>query len=539
VLSQTTEPLRHAPSALRPVRPYATHSCVRPASNLARGPPEPEAARTAKRTRRNAASHSSTATAREARSIASASNARTATYLLGPDARRAAAVEVDSRRRSNSRRVRGGTEAPLGELGFRVERERLVQVGAHVVADRQFVDLVLADTVQHAAGQLGALRGVLREVAGQLAADLAVIEAADVDLAAPADATRTELARERCADDVDRRPHRALEQFDVEATRRRMQLVRAVGKHRLVEPDQHVQVDEPSRWYSATFTYKKRTSSRNRSCVRFVSHAIVRVQVDGRAPPEFAERLFQTTAAALWKHSTHSGSPRLGSFSACFSPQDRRTPCGQIGASRRGRHRRGWPSLRSRNPVAGLRRRVAALRAVGARRRRRRGDGEGLKVALARSKTDQEGRGPRGRHRLQFQPATCPDRAWRTRREASDIEAGPRVPAPPTRPRNPPMDDDFIRPIRKTQQARWALGRFPDRTYIHRSFRLNVSGSRAFGEPARWIVKVFDEPEHAAEPGDESTGLEWTEEVVRATRRSQVKVQIAGQAGEVRQLVMR
>jgi len=87
-------------------------------------------------------------------------------------------------------------------------------------------------------------------------------------------------------------------------------------------------------------------------------------------------------------------------------------------------------------------------------------------------------------------------------------------------------------------EVTWAVGRFPDRTYIHRSFRLNLPYSRDYGQPARWIVKVFDESEHDPKPGDQSTGLEWTEVVVRKTRRSQLKVQIAREAGEVRELVI-
>jgi hypothetical protein len=87
-------------------------------------------------------------------------------------------------------------------------------------------------------------------------------------------------------------------------------------------------------------------------------------------------------------------------------------------------------------------------------------------------------------------------------------------------------------------EATWALGRFPDRTYLHRSFRLNLPVSRDYGQPARWVVKVFDEPEQDPQPGDPSSGLVWTEEVVRTTRRSQLKVQIAREAGEVRELVI-
>jgi hypothetical protein len=102
------------------------------------------------------------------------------------------------------------------------------------------------------------------------------------------------------------------------------------------------------------------------------------------------------------------------------------------------------------------------------------------------------------------------------------------------------VGDDFIRPARSHQQVEWMLGRLPGRTYIHRTFPLPVRRSRDYGRPARWVVKVFDEPGEHLEPGDTSGGLEWTEEVVQTTpgRRRQVKLQIARRAGQVRQLVI-
>ena len=101
------------------------------------------------------------------------------------------------------------------------------------------------------------------------------------------------------------------------------------------------------------------------------------------------------------------------------------------------------------------------------------------------------------------------------------------------------MGSDFWRrSVTPADEVTWALGRFPDRTYIHRSFRLNLPQSRDYGKPARYVVKVFDELEQTPKPGDPSTGFEWTEEVVSATRRSQLKVQLAREAGEVRELVI-
>jgi len=87
-------------------------------------------------------------------------------------------------------------------------------------------------------------------------------------------------------------------------------------------------------------------------------------------------------------------------------------------------------------------------------------------------------------------------------------------------------------------EATWALGRLTDRTYIHRAFRLALTTSRDYGEPARYVVKVFDEPSAVLHPSDVSSELTWTEEVVHKTPagRKQIKLQIARAAGEVRQI---
>src|SRR5688572_29352640 len=62
-------------------------------------------------------------------------------------------------------RVRARPEAAVGERRVAGERERFAHVGADVLAHGQRVELVLGDTVRHAAGLLGALGGVLGEVA--------------------------------------------------------------------------------------------------------------------------------------------------------------------------------------------------------------------------------------------------------------------------------------------------------------------------------------------------------------------------------------
>ncbi|MEA2252454.1 MAG: hypothetical protein QOG70_2696 [Solirubrobacteraceae bacterium] len=62
--------------------------------------------------------------------------------------------------------------------------------------------------------------------------------------------------------------------------------------------------------------------------------------------------------------------------------------------------------------------------------------------------------------------------------------------------------------------------------------------SRDFGEWARYVVKVFDEPTEWIERADASSSLEWTEEVVYETPagRRQVKFQVAREAGRIRQI---
>lgn len=86
--------------------------------------------------------------------------------------------------------------------------------------------------------------------------------------------------------------------------------------------------------------------------------------------------------------------------------------------------------------------------------------------------------------------------------------------------------------------AEYALGRRPDRTYLHASFQLQLPTSRDFGEWARYIVKVFDEPTEWIDRADASSSLEWTEEVVFETPggRRQVKFQVAREAGRIRQI---
>jgi hypothetical protein len=92
-------------------------------------------------------------------------------------------------------------------------------------------------------------------------------------------------------------------------------------------------------------------------------------------------------------------------------------------------------------------------------------------------------------------------------------------------------------PLRSANKVTWALGRLPNTTYAYKTFSLPVSQSRDYGEPARYIYKVFDEP---AEPEDLTSlpDVERTEHVVYITlgQRKQIKLQVTRQAGNIRQI---
>src|SRR4051794_2101344 len=96
---------------------------------------------------------------------------------------------------AEAQRVRARAEALLGERGVTRERERVPQVGADVLAHWERVDLMLADSVKHAARLLGALSRVLGEVAGDLAAGFRV-QVAHIELVAPAQRAAAELVGE-------------------------------------------------------------------------------------------------------------------------------------------------------------------------------------------------------------------------------------------------------------------------------------------------------------------------------------------------------
>src|SRR4051812_35802610 len=86
-------------------------------------------------------------------------------------------------------------------------------------------------------------------------------------------------------------------------------------------------------------------------------------------------------------------------------------------------------------------------------------------------------------------------------------------------------------------EVTWARGRLPSRTYVSRTFRLRTYWSAYDGHPARYVYKVF-EPEDDDVGSADPDHLELKEEVVGTspTGRTQIKVQIAREAGNVREL---
>jgi hypothetical protein len=81
----------------------------------------------------------------------------------------------------------------------------------------------------------------------------------------------------------------------------------------------------------------------------------------------------------------------------------------------------------------------------------------------------------------------------------------------------------------------YARGRLPGRTYVSRTFLLDLRASQDYGQPARYVTKVFDEKPPLSRDEPE---IERSEAVVTSTPggRKQIKVQIARKAGEVREI---
>jgi hypothetical protein len=84
-------------------------------------------------------------------------------------------------------------------------------------------------------------------------------------------------------------------------------------------------------------------------------------------------------------------------------------------------------------------------------------------------------------------------------------------------------------------EVTYALGRLPGRTYVSRTFRLDLRNSQDFGQPARYVTKVFDEGPRLPE---DAPGIERSETVLTSTPggRKQVKFQVARETGSVREI---
>lgn len=100
-----------------------------------------------------------------------------------------------------------------------------------------------------------------------------------------------------------------------------------------------------------------------------------------------------------------------------------------------------------------------------------------------------------------------------------------------------PIDWDLTRftPPAQLTDADYANARMPDRLYLSKVFTLQFQTSRDFGQPARYVTRVFDIPESEAEEDD---GWEWEEMTIHQSPagRVQVKAMVAREAGVVRQL---
>jgi hypothetical protein len=87
------------------------------------------------------------------------------------------------------------------------------------------------------------------------------------------------------------------------------------------------------------------------------------------------------------------------------------------------------------------------------------------------------------------------------------------------------------------QEVVWARGRLPDRTYAHRTFTLHIPASRDHGYPARYVVKVFDEPAEIDLGADDLQREEWIVQTTPGGRR-QIKLQVVRSAGQLRELAI-
>ena len=93
-------------------------------------------------------------------------------------------------------------------------------------------------------------------------------------------------------------------------------------------------------------------------------------------------------------------------------------------------------------------------------------------------------------------------------------------------------------PFAPANEVTWARGRLANRTYISKSFSLDLRASSDFGQPARYVVKVFDEGRSTLSANTDN--YVWEEWVVEETPggRKQIKLQVAREAGNVRELII-
>lgn len=123
---------------------------------------------------------------------------------------------------------------------------------------------------------------------------------------------------------------------------------------------------------------------------------------------------------------------------------------------------------------------------------------------------------------------------------------------PPTKDRNPPPDATVGSPpcpnpkttstrstITSKQQdhhrcERGGLGRLVDKTYFSKTFSLGLTHSSDYGQPARAIWKVFDDPEA---PDDDAQALEEAGTMnLTPAGRKQLTIEVAREAGRVREI---
>jgi len=91
-----------------------------------------------------------------------------------------------------------------------------------------------------------------------------------------------------------------------------------------------------------------------------------------------------------------------------------------------------------------------------------------------------------------------------------------------------PIDWDAL-PSHAGNELAWARGRLPTCTYAHRSFILQLGASRDVGHPARYVVKVFNEPD--TDTGDQ---YEWESHVVSESPAGRVQISCRSPGRRVR-----